>query len=405
MTKEEQEALLLKVKADVKEALESENKSLKDAAEALNKKVSDLELALKDAKPSDYDVLVKEHTDLCALVKAMQEKGISVEDTLTVKQQVESWKEANKTALQSIASGTKAELQPLVIKLNSPMLPSNTYNGSAYLPIPEFQSGATEIVRVKPTFWDYIRKGRTSSAAYVWVNKKNPEGAAAFIGPGVAKPGVSFEIATEISSAKKVAVSEKCATELLQDIDGMASWIEQEITYQLKYKINTTLMTGTASSTVPAGIQTISVPYTLAGVSTTDPNNWDAIRAVVAQLTSGNLVGSVTVFVNPIDKANMDLTKAQSQGQLFIPADPGALIVEDNNIPVGYFQAAILDYYKILIYKDFSLTWGWENDDFTKNLVTAIGEMRLHQFFSENHTGAFVYDTFANVKTAITEAP
>ena len=87
---------------------------------------------------------------------------------------------------------------------------------------------------------------------------------------------------------------------------------------------------------------------------------------------------------------------------MFIPNDPGALIVEDNNIPVGYFQMAILDYYRILIYKDFALTWGWENDDFTKNLVTAVAEMRIHQFFSENHTGAFIYDSFANVKTAIT---
>jgi HK97 family phage major capsid protein len=180
------------------------------------------------------------------------------------------------------------------------------------------------------------------------------------------------------------------------------SWIEQEIAYQLKYELNQKLMSGTASATVPAGIQTISVAYSLTTVKTTNPNRWDAIRACVAQLRSGNLQGSVTAFVNPVDYANMVLTKAQSQGQLFIPAETGATIVEDNNVPVGYVQIALLDYYKVLIYKDFSLTWGWENDDFTKNLVTAIGEMRIHQFFSENHTGAFIYDTFDNITTALT---
>lgn len=387
--KAELDAAVVKIKAD--SVLKSELDELKSKLEA-------------SVSKEDFEAVKKEAIRLAELFKAFQENGNSNKPQ-TVKEQLQNWVTANKSALEAIKTGTKAELNPLVIKVNSPMTPANTYNSSAYLPIPEFQSGANEIVRVKPTFWDYIRKGRTSSAAYVWINKKNPLGAAGFIGPGVAKPGVSFEIATEVSNAKKVAVSEKCATELLQDIDGMASWIEQEIAYQLKAKINTTLMSGTASSTVPAGIQTISVAYSLTGVSTTDPNNWDAIRAVVAQLTSGNLVGAVTVFVNPVDKANMDLTKAQSQGQLFNPGDSGALIVEDNNIPVGYFQAAILDYYKILIYQDFALTWGWENDDFTKNLVTAIGEMRLHQFFSENHTGAFIYDTFANVKTAITAAP
>lgn len=407
MTPEEKiahDALIAEVKTAAKSELDAAVSKIK--ADSVLKSEFDELKAKFDSSVSkeDFEAVKAEAVRLASVFKAFTEAGTSNKN-LTVKEQLQNWVTANKTALEAIKSGTKAELNPLVIKLNSPMTPSNTYNSSAYLPIPEFTPGATEIVRVKPTFWDYIRKGRTSSAAYVWVNKKNPEGAAAFIGPGVAKPGVSFEIATEISNAKKVAVSEKCATELLQDIEGMASWIEQEIAYQLKYKINTTLMTGVASSTVPAGIQTISVPYSLTGVSTTDPNNWDAIRAVVAQLTSGNLVGAVTVFVNPVDKANMDLTKAQSQGQLFMPGDPGAVIVEDNNIPVGYFQAAILDYYKILIYQDFALTWGWENDDFTKNLVTAIGEMRLHQFFSENHTGAFIYDQFEVVKAAITAAP
>jgi HK97 family phage major capsid protein len=315
--------------------------------------------------------------------------------------QLTDWREANKAALESIRGGHKAELKPFVVKLNSPMTPSNTFNSSAYLPIPEFLPGAVEIVRVQPTFADYLNWGRSSSATLVWVNKKNPEGAAGFIGPGVAKPGVSLELATETSVAKKIAVSSKVATELLEDIEGFASYIQLEMRYQLRIKLNAELMTGTVSSTVPAGIQTISTTYTLSGVATTDPNNWDAIRAAVAQLRSGNLVGPVTVFVNPVDKANMDLTKAQSQGQLFQPADPGATIVEDNNIAVGYFQAAILPYYQVRIYKDFSVAFGWEDDDFTKNLVTSIAEMRIHQFFSENHTGAFIYDTFDNVKTAI----
>jgi hypothetical protein len=386
-------------------------KALSDhKTEELNKQLAgkadkgEIEKLREELKAINHEAVKTEVIRLAGIVKAMNESGASGPKVKDVKAQVKDWVTENKTALESIKAGHKADLTALVVKLNSPMLPSNTYNGSAYLPQPEFQAGATEIVRLRPTFWDYLKKGRTGSAAYVWINKKNPEGAAAFIGPGVAKPGVSFEIATEISNAKKIAVSEKCATELLEDIDGMASWIEQEITYQLKQKANTTLMTGTASSTVPAGIQTISTTYSLTTVKTTNPNNWDAIRACVAQLRSGNLEGPVTAFMNPVDYANMVLTKAQSQGQLFVPAETGATIVEDNNVPVGYVQVALLDYYKVLIYKEFMLAFGWENDDFTKNLVTAIGEMRIHQFFSENHTGAFIYDTFDNIKTALAVA-
>jgi hypothetical protein len=30
-----------------------------------------------------------------------------------------------------------------------------------------------------------------------------------------------------------------------------------------------------------------------------------------------------------------------------------------------------------------------------------VGERRIHQYFKEPHTGAFVYDSFADVKAAI----
>ena len=251
-------------------------------------------------------------------------------------------------------------------------------------------------------FWDYLRKGSRNTAAIVFMNKVTPLGAAGFIGPGVAKPGISFQLETQTSTAKKIAASEKVAMEILQDIEGFSTWLEQELSYQVRQKANTTLMSGTLSSTVPAGIQTLSVTFTATGIATTNPNNWDALIACVAQLRSGNLMGTVTAFVNPLDYANMKLTKAISQGQPFIAPDPGVKIVEDNNIPVGYVQVAILDHYKVDIYKGYNVTYGWENDDFTKNLITVIGEMRLHQYFSTNFTGAFIYDTFANIKTAIT---
>ena len=396
MDSKEQE-LIDKIKSEIKTAVEA------NSLESLKSVHADLD-ALK-AEKATSELLKTEIATVQAELKALKETAAKTEVYNDLKSQIKNWQKENEVAIKALRSGQKADLSPLSIKLNSPMTPSNSYNSSAYLPKPEFQLGANEIVRVQPTMWDVLPKGRTSSAAYVWVNKKNPEGAAAFIGPGVAKPGISFEIATEISNAKKVAVSEKFAIELLDDIEGMQSWLEQEIEYQLKYKVNTTLMTGTASSTVPAGIQTISTGFTLTTVETVDPNNWDAIRACVAQLRSGNLMGAVTAFVNPIDYANMVMTKAVSQGQLFIAGETGANVIEDNNIPVGYVQVALLDYYKVLIYKDLTITYGVENDDFTKNLITAVGEMRIHQFFSENHTGAFIYDTFANIKAAITPAP
>jgi hypothetical protein len=396
--KAEDDALFVKrLLASVKSSIDSEITNRENAITELKKQIP--AAGADAAKVAQLEDELKKHG---LALEALKETGKKPSGYKSINDQINEWAEANKTALMSIKSGTKAELKPLALKVASPMTPANTLNSSAYLPQVEYIAGVTEIVRVQPTFWDYIKKGRTGSATLVWVNKKNPLGAAAFIGPGVAKPGVSFELATETSVAKKVAVSEKCSTELLDDIQGMQSFIEQELHYQSRSKINTTLMTGASSSTVPAGIQSLSTTYSLTTVQTTNPNNWDAIIACVAQLRSGNLQGPVTAFVNPIDYANMILTKATSQGQLFVPAQTGTTIVEDNNVPVGYVQVALLDYYKVSIYKEMEISFGWENDDFTRNLVTVICESRIHQWFSENHTGAFIYDTFANIKTAIT---
>jgi hypothetical protein len=350
----------------------------------------------------------------------MKGAGGGAEAPKSVRQQVVEWHEANKEKIAKVKSGTRnIELPPIEVRAAaSPMTPANTMSNTWSVPAgvnPQVESGIHDIRRIQPTFWDYITKGRSSSPLYVWVNKKKDAdtGEAGWIGPGVAKPGVSFKLAAETSNAKKIAVSNKVALELLDDIDGMTTYIQQELNYQLRTKANTQLMAGAVSSTAPAGIQTVSVPFSVVGISTTNPNNFDVLRAVVAQLRLGFFGGlPVTVFINPVDAANMDLSKAISNGTYLLPPFSttdgrnvaGALIVEDLNIPAGSFQAACLDLFRVLIYKDFSLSVGWENDDFTKNLVTTIAEMRIHSFHSENDEGAFIFDTFANVKTLIEEA-
>jgi HK97 family phage major capsid protein len=349
-----------------------------------------------------------------AELEAIKTRGAQqFERPKTIQDQVKDWQTRNKSSIDKIKSGERAELTPLDVRVTaSPMTPATVDSGaSAYLPTPYIVPGITDIPRLGPTFWDFLNKGRTSSAVYIWVNKTNPQGAAAFIGPGVAKPGVSFELITDISNAKKVAVSAKAALELLEDFEGMVDMIKGEMTWKLYDELNTRLMTGVASATVPAGIRTLSVPYTSVAIKTLTPNTVDAIAATSAYLKSGVLTGTVTAFINPIDAANMDLMKSAANGVYLIPPFmtangnrniAGTRVVEDAHIPAGYLQIGFLDYFRVLIYKDFTISMGWENDDFTKNLLTWVAEMRIHQFFNQQYTGAFIYDTFANIITKLT---
>lgn len=427
-SEDDEEALLTKIQSKIDKALEgratkAELEQIKQSQQDGLKGLDLVELRkIADAETGVMAILARQGLELQRLQKSGSEKPQDLSTRGQIKAWLDSKNELNskgeevegsisvREAIAQIKNGKKVELRALELQrrdVNSPMLPADTYNGSAYLPKPEIQAGIVDIIRVQPTFWEYLKKGSTNSAAYVWVNKKNKQGAAAFIAPGVYKPGTSFELGTEISNAKKIAVNEKVAIEILDDIDGFASWIEMELMYSLKIELTTTLLTAAGSTTVPTGICELAVPFSTGlGIKTTNPNNWDVIRACVAQLKRANFGQyAVTTFMNPIDYANMVMTKANNQGQLFIPPVTGSTIVEDNNIAVGSVLVACLDLYKILIYKGFTIQYGLENDDFTKNLRTVIGEMRLHQIFSENHVGAFIYDTYDNVIEAITETP
>lgn len=423
------EALMEKIKTMVESKLETRAK--KEDIPVIS---ADLLKTFKDLSPLELRAILDDKTGAMAVLAS---QGVKIQELETrigqqnkpvdnsIRGQIIQWRsqkigKTEETVEQRIAKIMEGENLPLPqLELRvaaSPMLVSTVNSGgSPYIGRTEVEAGINDIPSYDWTFWDSLTKGRTNAETYVWINKTNRQGAAAFIGPGVAKPGISFELVADKSNAKKIADSAKAGTELLQDIDGMQTFIEQELRWQVMDKVNSTLMDSVGSNTVPTGIKQLSVAFTLNDdaqvIYTKNPTIQDALRAVVAQLRSGKLKGKIDIFINPIDSANMDMTKATDSGVYMLPsfvtADgktvAGARIIEDSNIPVGTFQAGFMRYYRILIYKDFTVSWGWENDDFTKNLVTAVGEMRLHQFFNEQYTGAFVRDTFENVIDAIEE--
>jgi hypothetical protein len=52
----------------------------------------------------------------------------------------------------------------------------------------------------------------------------------------------------------------------------------------------------------------------------------------------------------------------------------------------------------------YTVKIGWINDDFIKNQFCIVGESRFHAFVKKLDEQAFIYDTIATIKTAITKA-
>lgn len=417
---EEASKLLKKIKKQTEELLAT--RADKETVSRLSKEFQDLIKGEDGATPFPITALRAMADEKEGVMKKLVDQGIEIAklkntmnelpQDMSVRSQILEWQKKNKEAIENVINKRSQFLPEFKLNLEvravaSPMLPSTTMpNGSAYITKFGVDPKMVDVLRTDFTFWNYLKKGKTALQTYIWINKVQTQGEAAFIAPGVYKPGISFSAVAQSSTAKKIAASEKMATELMEDIDGFEDWVRTELYYAVMIKANNILFSGVESSTVPKGMTQYAVPYNQAytGVKTKNPNRYDVIAAAETQLRKEYFKGMIVTFVNATDETNMRLTKAISQGQLFNPAPLGSMVVAEQLVPVGSFLTVAIDYYNVKIYKDFTISFGWENDDFTKNLVTVIGEMRLHQYVSDNHIGFAITDTFANVETLITEA-
>ena len=401
-------------------------------AEEMEQKLAAKETALQEAVKgmvgnAAFDDLKKKFETLdeanrkqAETISALKAAGhASIPNRKTIADGIRDFMEKNKEGMASFRSGqsksfgVNAKGEAAIIldtKAAITMTEGASTGGSVFVPNVEIMPGLVDLARNKPFLENYANVSTTTSSRIVWTEKYNPQGQAAFIGEGVVKPLISFEIRTNASFAKKVADKIKVSTEMLDDIDFMAAEIENELKYQVDIKVDVELLSGTGDGTQSTadlkGLTGYTSGYVLTSIKTTTPNDQDAIRASVAQIASLNFAPNA-VFYNPIDGANMDITK-DSQGRPLMMAykDANGRLwnlqpVETNQIPVGYFLVGDMTKFMIRDYQPFAIYYGWVNDDFEKNLVTIIGERRLHAFVRTNQIGAFVYAAFATVKTAI----
>lgn len=336
------------------------------------------------------------------------------EEPTSMRDVIQAWKEKNQDSIDAVRSKVEPRNIPALefravadltlAKLNA--------GASAFLPNAGVQPGVIDLVRNQPTFWSRIPKRRTNLNPLIWTYKTNKEGAANFIGEGVLKPQVSFELATEQSVPKKVAERMRVSTEMLNDVPGLESLIRNEMIYEIEMHANAAvLLDAAATSTDPAGVTFLASGFTLTTIEAgAAPTYADSIRAAIAQLASLNYTTNITAFINPIDAANMDLAKSASDGHYLMPpfvsqsgmAVAGVPVYTDQGIPVGSLLIGDMSKYVIWMVEDLTVRFGLNGDDFAENMVTVIAEMRFHQTFASNHTGAFIYDTFANIQAAIT---
>jgi len=364
----------------------------------------------------DNEDLVKLQTKLDGALSKMAEMGLEMKAMKevgnakipkSVYEQLKAHKEAHKDLWEKMKTPGTPWME-IDVKVAGTMLESTNTGAGTYFPSVSIEPGVVEVARQQADLINYVNYSGTNATTIVWVEKTNYDGQAAWTAEGSAKPLIDWEYKTVLSTAKKVADRVKVSTEILDDVENMAGTIRNELKYSVDMAVNTAILSGAGGDSIE-GITHWASLYVTTGIKTTNPNNKDAILAACKQIRILYFNPS-HVFINPLDMANIELEKNNQDIYVIPPfatADGkvigGVNVIETPSIPQGYLLVADMKKCKVREKDSFKVMVGWSNDDFDKNLLTMVGERRMHLFIADNDTGAFLYDTLANIKTAISQ--
>ena len=194
----------------------------------------------------------------------------------------------------------------------------------------------------------------------------------------------------------------KVSKEMMDDVDFTATQINTELITGLNLKIDADLLSGSGSTPILKGLATSATAFTAGSYANKvqDAQLYDLISIIGAQIMTGTGYVPNAVLVNQLDAvANMKLKKDGEnnyiippfvvntpQGQTLI--DGMQLVVNsgvtDNTMYVG-------DFTKGTVYssQQLQIELGYENDDFTKGLITVRADERLSLLIRVVDNGAF----------------
>ena len=380
------------------DAMKNESVTKAELIETMSK-IKDLE-----TKGEEVATLKAGIEEVAAKVLELETKGASNKETESLKSILESKKED----LARMKEKSGASVQFVLKAAGTMALSTNT---TGQIPQAERESGITRIVRRNPFILELVNVGQIMSNVWEWVEQKNADGGAAMTAEGAAKSQADFDLVVASANVKKVTAYIKVTKEMLDDVELMRSEIDQELTELIQLKIDDQLLNGTGATVNLVGINQNATAYAAGSfaLAIPEPNNFDVLRTAINQVRV-NLFEPTYIVMHPTDVTAMDLAKA-SDGHYVLPpfaSNDGTIVsgirvVANTGVAVDNFLVGDFTKAGVRFKEGLTINVGYENDDFTKNLVTILAEARLVQRVKSNHYGAFVKGVFSTAITALTK--
>ncbi|WP_316817291.1 phage major capsid protein [Pedobacter nyackensis] len=355
---------------NIKNELEQLGATIKTDLEKSNTELKSEVKTQLDALQGQFDQLTAKNADITA-------KGLTFGEEL--KNQFSS------TSPDVLAKGFKFELKASVLK------PQADIN-------PEYREGITGYANRKVNARQLFAIGSTSSDAVKYVKESGYVNGAAIKEEGVISGESSFAINQETALVKTISTHLIISKEMLNDVSGISSYLQNRIPAKLAEKEDQELLYGTGDikGVAVTAVQFSGTTLTLGTGST--PNQYDVLRVAINMIAKADYTASA-IMVNPTDKTKLELAKS-STGEYLFPSGnmsvAGVPIVESNAITEGKFLVgSFRDGAEIKERQGVAISYyPSDGENAKKGLITIVAEERLA--LPVYHNGAFVAGDFTS---------
>lgn len=407
MFNEQEKALIEEIKGQASSLIEDKLKGLVTPQEFASKVD-----AIKDALTAETTA-VKD-----ALTATLKEQGIALEELQAMKQrdykeptfadQVSKQLAQHIELLKNWKPGQSIEMS-IANKAVANMSSAN-YSGG-YVGISAWDPAVGQFARRSPFLRQLIRTRPIADQYISWFDKATPEGGAGMQTEGSAKSQADFNLVERKLPVETVASWVTVTKQALADLPYLQSIINDELRELVELELDSQILTGDGTSPNLKGIETYATAYATTGFTDLieNANIFDFLVTAKAQVAKANHNATVALM-NPNDVALLRMVK-DSNGRYAtdmpggLMTSAGVLVVENNGVTAN--EAYILDPSKCTlgIREEFNISIGLNSDNFTKNQVTILGEMRAVHYVKENDKTAIVYSSNITNAIAALETP
>lgn len=267
--------------------------------------------------------------------------------------------------------------------------------GGAWV-IPEYEPGFEPKSRPTPDILSLLTVQPTASDTIYWIRQDTRSTAATAVaeatnstGTTGTKPETSLAFSRQTSPVETLAVWIAATNQQLADASEIAGIINSELVYDLTLQLDNQILNGGGTSPELTGILNASI-QSVAYSTATYSNKADTVLRALVVIATANEPAPTGIIMNPVNWETMRILRESGSGSsgsgTYLMGSPmmeaattlwGLPVVVSNRITsgtalVGNFAVGA----KLHLREDATVKVGMANDDFTRNIVRVLAEMR-----------------------------